>query len=98
MKSDPKLIVHLKDSVNKYDLDLLSISAKTFVMHSSNWGEKTTQNTVTTKSTATCEGGYNIRSGPGTTHGKTGYISSRKTVTLYSGKTAADDNTGGYWY
>ena len=98
MKSDPQLIVHLKDSVKKYDLDLLSISAQSFVMHSSNWGEKTTQTTVTTKDTATCEGGWNIRSGPGTTHGKTGYISSSKTVTLYSGKTAADDNTGGYWY
>jgi hypothetical protein len=73
LSSEPIFKIHLVDSVNKYDLDLLSITTTEFIMHSANWGEKETTSTTTTSRTATVQnasGGLAVRTGPSTAAGK----------------------------
>lgn len=92
----PQFTVHLNlpDSDNIVDLDLIHISPNDFIMHSANWLETTIQ--TTSQRTAKTEGGYNIRSGPGTDKSIVGYSSEGKRVPIYEGPTTGQGAAS--WY
>lgn len=96
MDSEPlQFTMHLKlsDSDGTVDLDLLTISANNFLLHSSNWSRGV--NSSSSYQVATCRGNYNVRSGPGTNYAAIGYIASTKTIRIYGTGT---DSSGNTWY
>lgn len=102
LSSEPIFKIHLVDSTNKYDLDLLSITTTEFIMHSANWGEKETITTTTTSRTATvqnADGGLAVRTGPSAASGK-GYktLSYNDNGTTFEVYGSATDEAGNTWW
>lgn len=98
LSSKPSLIVHLIDSNKSYDIDLLRITSDEFVMHSADWGVKTsTQETSRTAKVINAPNQLAVRTGPSAT-GTYDTVSYNQNGSSFKVYGSATDSSGNTWW